>query len=370
MDDNTAMARALALGERGRRTSAPNPWVGCVIVSGGEIIGEGFHSHAGEDHAEVQALRVAGGRAMGATAYVTLEPCDHYGRTPPCSKALLEAGIRRVVVAMTDPDPRVAGRGIARLRSADTLVETGVLEKEAARSLAAYLHHRRTRRAYCILKAGVSMDGRTAAADGTSQWITGSAARADAHQLRAESQAVVVGAGTATADRPSLTARDVKPPVERQPLRVLLDARGRVPAEGPLFDRATARTLVVTTSAAEPRAVAAWRAAEAEVARVPAGADGDVDLSAALTVLGERGVLQALVEGGSHVHGSLVRERLADAAVLYMGACNLGEAGQPLFGGPGPATIADAPRWNLTSVLQLGNDVRLWYEPVRPARMS
>ncbi|HET7768669.1 MAG TPA: bifunctional diaminohydroxyphosphoribosylaminopyrimidine deaminase/5-amino-6-(5-phosphoribosylamino)uracil reductase RibD [Chloroflexota bacterium] len=366
--DAAAMARAVALGESGRRTSAPNPWVGCVLVRRGAVVGEGFHRAAGEPHAEALALRAAGERAQGATAYVTLEPCAHHGRTPPCADALVAAGIERVVVAVLDPDPRVAGRGVARLRAAGVSVEVGVGSDEVGRSLAPYLHQRRTGRPYCVLKAAVSLDGRTAAADGSSRWITGPAARGDAHALRAASQAVVVGAGTALADAPSLTVRDAPEPRDRQPLRVLLDTRGRVPASGPLFDTDLAPTLVVTTERADPQIVAAWRAAGAEVARVsPAAGGRGVDLSAALALLADRGVLQALVEGGATLHGALFAAALADRLVLYVGGCLLGERGRPLAVWPGPETIGAAPRWRLAGVCELGGDARLDYEPVPEA---
>jgi diaminohydroxyphosphoribosylaminopyrimidine deaminase/5-amino-6-(5-phosphoribosylamino)uracil reductase len=365
LDDATAMARAIALGERGRRTAAPNPWVGCVLVRDGEVVGEGFHRIAGEPHAEPHALRAAGERARGATAYVTLEPCSHHGRTPPCADALLAAGVRRVVVALEDPDERVAGRGIGRLSAAGVAVEVGLAATEARRSLAPYLHQRRTGRAYCVLKAAGSIDGRTAAADGSSRWITGPAARADAHALRADSQAVVVGAGTALADRPSLTARDLPDPPARQPLRVLLDARGRVPATGPLFEPELAPTLVITTEAANGAAVAAWRDAGADVALAPPSPNGQgVDLAAALMLLGQRGVLQAMVEGGASIHGGLVAAGLADKLVLYVGGCLLGERGRALVGWPGPDSIETARRWRLVDARALDGDARLEYEPV------
>jgi diaminohydroxyphosphoribosylaminopyrimidine deaminase/5-amino-6-(5-phosphoribosylamino)uracil reductase len=356
------MAQALNLGEQGRRTSAPNPWVGCVVVRDGAVVGQGFHRLAGEPHAEGHALCRAGELARGATAYVTLEPCAHHGRTPPCVDGLVRAGVSRVVVAVLDPDPRVAGRGVQNLRSAGIQVDVGTGAEAAAASLAPYLHQRRTGRAYCVLKAAVSMDGRTAAADGSARWITGPAARADTHELRAASQAVIVGAGTALADNPTLTARDVTPPPERQPLRVLLDARGRVPATSPLFDLTLAPTLVVTTAHADPNAVAAWRTAGADVA-VVASSDGGVDLYATLEELGSRGVLQALVEGGPTLLGSFVRAGLAERLVLYVGPRTLSQAGLPLLAGPGAQTIAEAGRWRLLDVQRLGEDVRLEYAP-------
>ena len=378
--DEAAMAEAVAQGERGRLTAAPNPWVGCVVVApGGEIVGRGFHRRAGEPHAEVHALREAGERARGATAYVTLEPCAHQGRTPPCAPALVEAGVGRVVVAVLDPDDRVAGRGVEILRSAGVAVDVGPGAEAAARSLAPYLHHRRTGRPLVLLKTAGSLDGRTAAADGTSQWITGPEARADAHGLRAASGAVVVGAGTALADRPSLTWRNLAfedgltPP---QPLRVLLDAAGRVTAEGPLFDPALAPTLVITTPTADLRTKRAWKAAGAEVEEVPerkthiergfsAPAPG-VDLVAALEILGRRGVLQAMIEGGATLHGAFLRAGLVDRLVVYTGGVALGTDGRPLFAGPGPATLDEASRWRLASVRQIGCDARLDWEPAEP----
>jgi len=384
--DEAAMADAVALGERGRLTAAPNPWVGCVIIGRqGEVVGRGFHRRAGEPHAEVHALHEAGDRARGATAYVTLEPCAHQGRTPPCAPALVEAGVRRVVVAVLDPDDRVRGGGVDLLRDAGIAVDVGIGAEAAARSLAPYLHHRRTGRPLVLLKTAASLDGRTAAADGTSQWITGPEARADAHRLRAESGAVVVGAGTALADRPTLTFRNLDfeegltPP---QPLRVLIDAAGRVPATGPLFDPSLASTLVITTAAVDPDARRAWKEAGAEVeeigvaadapspARVAAGAvgggPGGVDLEAALELLGRRGVLQAMVEGGATLHGSLLRAGLVDRIVVYTGGVVLGTEGLPLLAGPGPATLAEASRWRLAAVRQVGTDARLDWEPVHP----
>jgi diaminohydroxyphosphoribosylaminopyrimidine deaminase / 5-amino-6-(5-phosphoribosylamino)uracil reductase len=365
VQDERAMARALELGEHGRRTAPPNPWVGCVIVRDGVVVGEGFHERPGAPHGEAAALAAAGDRAAGATAVVTLEPCSHHGRTPPCADALIDAGVGGVVVALEDPDPKVSGRGIARLREHGITVDVGLGSVEAARSLAPYLHHRRTGRAYCVLKTALSLDGRVAAADGSSRWITGPEARADAHELRADSQAVVVGAGTALADRPELTARDVVRPVERQPLRVLLDARGRVPAAGPLFDPALAPTLVVTTEPADPGVVDAWRAAGAKVETVPAAAAGGVDLTAALALLGSHGVLQAMVEGGPTLHGALVAADLVDRIVAYVAPITLGRDARSALDGPGPATLTDAARWQPVSVTRLGDDVRLEYEAAR-----
>ena len=374
LSDEAAMAEALALGERGRLTAPPNPWVGCVVTADGQVIGRGFHRRAGEPHAEVHALREAGDRAWGATAYVTLEPCAHQGRTPPCAPALIEAGVARVVIAVLDPDDQVAGRGVEIVRAAGITVEVGVGAEAAARSLAPYLHHRRTGRPLCLLKTAASIDGRTAAADGTSQWITGPDARADAHRLRAESGAVVVGAGTALADLPTLTYRNLEFEeglAPSQPLRVLIDAAGRVPATGPLFDPALAPTLVITTPAADPEVRRAWKESGAEVEEVPltdaAGpGQGGVDLQAALELLGRRGILQAMVEGGATLHGALLRAGLVGRIVVYQGGAVLGAKGLPAFAGPGPATLDEASRWRLAAVRQVGSDARLDWEPVQP----
>ena len=363
--DEEHMAHAAALAERARRRTAPNPWVGCVIVRDAAVVGEGATEPPGGRHAEIVALRAAGDAARGATAYTTLEPCSHHGRTSPCADALTAAGVARVVVALEDPDDKVAGEGIARLRAAGIEVEVGVGADAVRVQLAPYLHHRRTGRAFCLVKTALSLDGRTAAADGSSQWITGPAARADAHELRADSQAVVVGSGTALADRPALTVRDADPVPEHPPLRVLLDARGRVPAAGPLFD-AAAPTLVITTGAAPSGVLDAWWAAGATVETVPA-ANGKVDLVAALDVLGAYGVLQAMIEGGAALHGALLEAGLVDRLTVYVGAALLGSGAKPGLDWPGPATIADAPRLRLVACHVLGDDVRLDYVPVAVA---
>ncbi len=365
--DTEHMRRALAQGDTARRRTAPNPWVGAVVVRDGEVVGEGATQAPGGVHAEIEALRVAGDRARGATVYTTLEPCSHHGRTPPCVAALADAGVARVVVALEDPDPQVSGQGVAQLRHRGIAVDVGLGAEAAARALAPYLVHRRLGRAFAVVKTAMSIDGRIAARDGSSQWITGAASRADAHALRADSQAVVVGAGTALADRPRLTARDVRPPAAVQPLRVLLDATGRVPAEGPLFDPTLAPTLVVTTDAAPDHAQQAWLGAGAKVLSVPPARSGiGVDLGTTLEVLAGLGVLQALVEGGAALSGSLVDAGLADRLVTYVAPTVLGRDGRPALDLAGPDHIADAPRWRLVDVTRIGTDVRLDYEPPRP----
>ncbi len=364
MRDDEAMERALTVSAVARRRTAPNPWVGCVIVRDGEIVGEGASQPPGGAHAEAGALAQAGERARGATAYVTLEPCSHHGRTPPCAEALIESGIVRVVAALEDPDPKVAGEGFARLRAAGLEVEIGLGADAAARGFAPYLHHRRTGRPFVVAKVATSLDGRIAAADGSSQWITSGAARADAHELRADSQAIVIGAGTALADHPSLTVRAVDPAPLHAPLRVVLDGRGRVPAVGPLFDTAHAPTLMITTADAAPGAIDAWRAAGAKVEVVSAAVGGDgVNLEEVFALLGREGVLQVLVEGGGALLGSVVAGKLAQRLVVYIAPLVLGTRGAPGLALPGPDSIADATRYELVDTRQFGPDVRLSYEP-------
>jgi diaminohydroxyphosphoribosylaminopyrimidine deaminase/5-amino-6-(5-phosphoribosylamino)uracil reductase len=333
--------------------------VGAVVVRDGVVVGEGATEPPGGPHAEVVALRAAGDRARGATLYVTLEPCAHQGRTPPCADTVIEAGITEVVVAIGDPDPLVAGRGLTRLREAGLAVRLGPGAERSQRDLAPYLHHRRTGRAFCLAKVAMSLDGGTAAADGSSRWITGVAARADAHELRADSQAVVIGSGTALADRPRLDARDVVETPREPPLRVLLDGRGRVPATGPLFDDSLGPVLVVTTDGANPRSVDAWRAAGAKVETVVPGPDGGVDLRATLELLGRSQVLQAMFEGGATVLGSLVAGDLVDHLVAYVAPLVLGERSRGAFAGEGPANLAGAARFELVGMRSLGDDLRI-----------
>jgi diaminohydroxyphosphoribosylaminopyrimidine deaminase / 5-amino-6-(5-phosphoribosylamino)uracil reductase len=357
LPDEAWMARAVALAEGGRGTASPNPMVGAVLVRDGRVVGEGFHRAAGTAHAEAVALAAAGAAAAGATCYVTLEPCAHHGRTPPCADALVAAGVARVVAAVTDPDPRARGAGLGRLRAAGVRVDVGAGAAAAAEQNAAYLTHRRLGRPRVTLKAAASLDGKVAAPDGTSRWITGPAARADAHRLRAEADAVAVGAGTALADDPRLTVR-LPGFTGRQPLRLLVDAAGRVGAGGHLFD-GEAETLVATTPAAPATAVDAWKAAGAEVL-ICEQARAGVDLSDLARALGERGVLELLVEGGPRLQGSLWAAGLADRLVWYLAPLAIGGQGAPgLLGGAGAATLTEARRLRLASVDRLGDDLRL-----------
>ena len=311
------MRRALELASSVRASTSPNPWVGAVIEPGGF---EGATEPPGGAHAEIAALQAAGDAAAGATMVVTLEPCAHHGRTPPCVDAIVEAGIARVVVGIEDPDPNVSGKGIARLLEAGIDVEVGVLAGDVRAQLAPYLKHRSTGRPWLVLKLAASLDGRTAAPDGSSQWLTGEEARTDAHRLRAESDAVIVGAGTVRADDPSLTVRHVE---GRDPLRVVL---GKAPAD----------------------------------AKVQPAVELEGDLDDVLDELGRRGVLQAVVEGGPTVAGAFHRAGLVDRYVIYVAPALFGgDDGRPLFTGPGAPTIDDVWRGRITNVERVGEDLKL-----------
>ncbi|HWG74784.1 MAG TPA: bifunctional diaminohydroxyphosphoribosylaminopyrimidine deaminase/5-amino-6-(5-phosphoribosylamino)uracil reductase RibD [Acidimicrobiales bacterium] len=320
-DDEAWMGEALAAGAAVRGCTSPNPWVGCVIVPDGDAPAcEGASEPAGGAHAEAVAVALAGRSAAGATAYVTLEPCSHHGLTPPCADALIAAGVARVVVAIEDPDPRVSGAGLRRLRQAGIDVTVGVLAGEVTDCLGPYLKQRRTGRPWVVLKLATSLDGRIAAPDGSSRWLTGPEARADAHRLRAESDAVLVGAGTVRADDPALTVRHAD---GRDPLRVVLGA-------------------------APPGA------------RVHPALELSGDLAGVLDALGGRGVLQLLVEGGANVAHQFHRAGLVDRYVLYLAPALFGgDDGRPAFAGPGAATVADVWRGTVVDVRRLGPDLRV-----------
>lgn len=356
------MRRALELAEHGRRTVSPNPLVGCVLVRGGEVVGEGGHERAGGPHAEIAALADAGDRARGATAYVTLEPCAHTGRTGPCADALIAAGVTRVVMALPDPNP-VATGGAERLRAAGVEVVDGVGEEEARAQNEVFLHGLATGRPFVTLKCALSVDGRIAAADGTSQWLTGPEARAAAHRLRAEADAVVVGSGTVLADDPALTVR-LPDHTGGRPVRVVLDGRARTTAAHRVLD-AEAPTLIAVTAQADGGAVDKLRDAGAELVTLPSG-DGGVDLTALLAELWRRDVRSVLVEGGAEVLGSFLRAGLWDRLTVHVAALLLGASGRAALAGDRIATLADAPRLRLEHVTTAGDDVLITYRPVTP----
>lgn len=369
MDNNHAqdmamMNRALTLAKQARVIAPPNPWVGCVIINQGKIIGEGFTHIPGCAHAEVVALQQAKNQTKGATVYVTLEPCAHFGRTPPCVNALIEAGVARVVIGIQDPDKHVQGKGIAKLREAGIGITEGLLSKEISTSLAPYLHHRRTGLPYCVLKGAMSVDGRVAAQDGTSQWISSPEARLDCHQLRAESQAIIVGSRTAYIDQPTLTVQGVAQNPSHPPLRVILDTRGRVSPKGPLFDTSLAPTLIITTPSCPEKIKESWKTYGVQVEIVSRAANGiGVDLEQVLKLLGTRGILQVIIEGGGTILGAFLEANLVNHFSLYMGGLILGNRGIPLFATDAITTLKEAPQLTLLNAKVLGNSVRLDYIP-------
>jgi diaminohydroxyphosphoribosylaminopyrimidine deaminase/5-amino-6-(5-phosphoribosylamino)uracil reductase len=357
----TTMRRALELAERGWGRVSPNPMVGCVVVApDGATIGEGWYQGPrGNPHAEVVALRQAGDRARGATLYSTLEPCDHHGSTPPCTEAVIAAGVGTVVVAASDPNPLVDGRGITRLRDSGIAVRSGVLEAEARRLNVAFERHVTTGRPFVILKTAASLDGKTAAVDGSSRWITSEASRADAQRLRAWADAILVGAGTAIADDPALTVRDPSLAGATTPLRVVVDTAGRVPATGAVFDDA-APTLVATTDLAPDEWVARWQAAGAEVVALDRDVEGRVSLDGLVGALGKRDVQGLLVEGGATLAWALARDRLIDRIVAYVAPLVIGGAAAPgIVGGRGFESLAAAQPVGSIRTERVGPDLKV-----------
>lgn len=350
--DRRMMGRALRLARRGH--PSPNPHVGAVVVREGQVVGRGHHERAGMPHAEVVALQAAGERARGATLYVTFEPCNHFGRTGPCTTAILEAGVARVVVGCADPAPHVPGAA-ERLRSAGIDVVVGVREAEARLLIADFAKHIRTGIPWVVLKAAVTLDGRMATPTGDSKWITGQRARREAHRLRDRSDAVLVGAGTVLADDPELTVRHVR---GRTPLRVVLDARLRTPAEARVLQgEAAAPTLVLHGPEAPAERRRALANAGAEPVEVAEAATG-LDIDAVLEELGRRDVVHLLVEGGPTVHAALLDAGHADAVAVFVAPRILGAAAAPAFGaGRGAAHLAGAWRVDPLRVRRLGADV-------------
>jgi diaminohydroxyphosphoribosylaminopyrimidine deaminase/5-amino-6-(5-phosphoribosylamino)uracil reductase len=367
--DAAMMARALQLAERGRYTAAPNPCVGCVIVKNDVVVGEGWHQRAGEAHAEVHALQQAGEQARGATVYVTLEPCAHHGRTPPCVEALIAAGVSAVVIAVRDPDSRTAGKGIDALRAAGIAVTEGVLEADARAVNVGFFSRHERRRPWVRVKLAMSLDGRTALKGGESQWITGDAARADVQRLRARSCAVMTGLGTVKADDPQLTVRDaaalgLASEAIRQPLRVVLDSLGRMPPAARMLS-APGNTLVVTTVVGNPPLTYAM-AGKADV--VACGLERAVDLQGLLMYLAaQRQCNEVLVEAGATLSGALMSAGLVDELVIYMAPVLLGHESRSLMQLSVPV-LADAPALTVCDVRAVGSDWRLTAVPkVKPS---
>ncbi len=345
--DAELLERALDLAERGRRSASPNPLVGCVIARDGRILGEGWHVRRGEPHAERNALDACREPVVGATAYVSLEPCSHHGRQPPCADALLAAGIARVVCAIGDPNPEVDGRGLGRLRAAGVQVELagGAIEARARRQNAAFRTHVVRGRPFVLLKLATTLDGRIATSSGESRWISSPASRALVHAWRAEFDAVAIGSGTALADDPELLPRDLEPPPERLPLRVVFDRRGRLDAGARL----------VQTTAIAP----VVRVAPADAPAPPAGVEAlaSASLEESLALLGAREVTSLLVEGGAGFAAALMRAGLVDALALFLAPKLIGGDGRPSLGPLGVTALADAPHLLDTRMREVGPDV-------------
>jgi diaminohydroxyphosphoribosylaminopyrimidine deaminase/5-amino-6-(5-phosphoribosylamino)uracil reductase len=352
-DDYRLMARALQLAERGLWTTSPNPRVGCVLVRDGEIVGEGWHEKAGEPHAEVHALRAAGEWSRGATAYVTLEPCSHHGRTPPCAEALIAAGVSRVVAAMSDPNPLVAGKGMALLQAAGIETACGLLENEARELNIGFVSRMTRGRPWLRLKAAASLDGKTALNNGASQWITGTNARRDGHAWRARACAILTGIGTVRDDDPQLSVRDVV--TTRQPLRVVVDSKLDIA----LTARILQDTPVLIVGAVESGEKAAALRAAGHVVEILPNAAGKVDLQALLEMLAQRGINEVHAEAGCKLNGSLLREGLVDELLLYLAPCLIGDAASGLFNLPELTSLDGKLRLKIRDLRQLGEDIRL-----------
>ncbi|MBT8499271.1 5-amino-6-(5-phosphoribosylamino)uracil reductase [Pantoea agglomerans] len=364
--DELYMARALELARRGRFTTMPNPNVGCVIVRDGEVVGEGWHQRAGEPHAEVHALHMAGEKARGATAYVTLEPCSHHGRTPPCCDALIAAGVTRVVAAMQDPNPQVAGRGLHRLHQAGIEVSHGLMMPEAEALNRGFLKLMRTGFPWIQLKLGASLDGRTAMASGESQWITSPAARRDVQRLRAQSAAILSSSATVLVDDPSLTVRWSELNAEsqalldeqqlRQPVRVIIDSQNRVTPQHRLISQPGETWLMRHQPDQQ-----SWPVDVTQIA-VPLR-EQQLDLVAMMMLLGQRQINSVWVEAGATLAGALLQAGLVDELIVYLAPKLLGHEGRGLCKLPGLSQLADAPAFRFSDVRQVGDDLRLTLTP-------
>ncbi|GAB6261676.1 bifunctional diaminohydroxyphosphoribosylaminopyrimidine deaminase/5-amino-6-(5-phosphoribosylamino)uracil reductase RibD [Photobacterium sp. R1] len=361
--DHAMMRRAISLARRGRFTTAPNPNVGCVIVKDDTVIGEGFHYRAGEPHAEVFALRAAGENARGATAYVTLEPCSHYGRTPPCAEALIAAGVSRVICAMVDPNPQVAGRGVAMLRDAGIEVETGLLEADALALNPGFIKRMKTGLPYVQLKLAASLDGRTALANGASQWITGPEARADVQRFRAQSGAILSTSATVLADNPSLNVRwqelgertqsEYPQPELRQPVRVIIDSQNRLQPTQRLF------SLPGKVLLARGRAdTLSWPENVTQLV-VPVQENGQLDLTALMQALARQDINHLWVEAGAGLAGALVRAGLVDELILYQAPKLMGSDSRGLMNLHGLSVMSEVPSLVLNDVRMVGQDIRI-----------
>jgi len=352
-DDHRYMARALELAHKGLFTASPNPRVGCVVVRDGKIVGEGWHEKAGAPHAEINALAAAGAQAAGATVYVSLEPCAHHGRTPPCVDALIAAKAARVVAAMQDPNPQVAGKGLAALQSAGIAAAAGVLENEARELNIGFVSRMTRGRPWVRVKLAASLDGKTALANGRSQWITGAAARRDGHAWRARACAVLTGIGTVRDDDPQLTVREVATP--RQPLRVVVDSRLETPLDAKVL--AGGGTLVAAAVKDDAR-MRALQGKGAEIVVLP-NAAGKVELGGLMRELGRRGINEVHVEAGFKLNGSLLGEGLVDELVIYLAPHLIGDAARGMFHLPALEDLSGRRELKIHDLRMVGNDIRV-----------
>jgi diaminohydroxyphosphoribosylaminopyrimidine deaminase/5-amino-6-(5-phosphoribosylamino)uracil reductase len=351
--DHEFMARALRLAEHGLFSTSPNPRVGCVIVKDGRVVGEGWHQRAGEAHAEINALLAAGGAAHGATVYITLEPCSHHGRTPPCAGALVAARVDRVVAAMQDPNPQVAGEGLAQIRQAGIQADCGLLASEAQELNIGFVMRMTRGRPWLRMKLAASLDGKTALQNGVSQWITGPAARQDGHRWRARACAILTGIGTVRDDDPQLNVRGVD--TSRQPLKVVVDSRLELPIDAKVLRDGGVLVAAAVDDAAK---VAALRGLGAEVVLLPGPGD-KVDLSALLVELGRHGINEVHAEAGFKLNGSLLQAGLVDELLLYLAPCLIGDAAHGMFNLPALASLDGKRSLVLRDVRLVGTDLRL-----------
>jgi diaminohydroxyphosphoribosylaminopyrimidine deaminase / 5-amino-6-(5-phosphoribosylamino)uracil reductase len=355
-EEERFMLRALELAERGRRTASPNPMVGCLVVAGGKVAGEGFHERAGDPHAEVHALSAAGPSARGSTLYVTLEPCSHHGRTPPCVQSIIASGVARVVIASSDPNPLVSGAGIKALRAQGVEVMEGPYADIARRQNEAFVKWITTGRPFVTLKSALSLDGKVATRTGDSKWLTSETSRHDVHELRAQSDVVMVGIGTVLADDPRLTARDVGEC--GQPGRVVIDSMARTPLGSRVADTGDAPTIVAVCERAEEGAVAALEARGVTILR--SGGEGRVDLVGVMDHLGRNEVTSVLCEGGPTLAAGLWGERCVDKLMVYLAPKVVGGAIAPgPIGGEGVELMEQAGGLELDSVTEMGPDLKV-----------
>ena len=359
MNDRDFMALAINLASATEGQTSPNPQVGAVLVKDGQIIGMGAHLKAGEHHAEVHAIKMAGENAEGATLYVTLEPCSHFGKTPPCSNLVIESGIKKVFVASVDPNPLVGGAGIKKMRDAGIEVEVGLMEEEAADLNKVFFHYISTGLPYVTLKSATSLDGKIATVTGESKWITGEEARKDVHQFRHTHDAILVGVNTVIKDNPSLTTR-----LEaggKNPIRVILDSSLRTPLESRIVNDEAAETIIVTGAGIDVKKEKQFSERGIEIIKLETAQIGILEM---LKKLGERGITSLFVEGGAEVHGSFLKEKAFQQVITYIAPKLLGGKSAPAaFGGEGIAQLEDTVPLEIIDVKQIGQDIRIIAEP-------